>query len=178
MVLNWDREGLGWILGEVFHPEDGDILEQVAQGGCGCPIPGGIQGQAGCGSGQSGILVGTLPVSGGLKLGDHCGPFQPRPFYDSMIYPPKLPAPDPDKLLFCFPSSPSFLPTFWKRELVLPSCKAFLLWPTAVQQEMNWPRLVPVTRPDTLQRCLHVPVLSAVETVQAAGDIQLCCALP
>jgi len=31
---------------------------QVAQGGCGCPIPGGIQGQAGCGSGQPGLLVG------------------------------------------------------------------------------------------------------------------------
>jgi len=27
----------------------------------------------------------TLPVAGGLKLGDHCGPFQPRPFYDSVI---------------------------------------------------------------------------------------------
>jgi len=29
-----------------------------AQGGCGCPIPGGIQGQAGCGSGQPGLVVG------------------------------------------------------------------------------------------------------------------------
>jgi len=27
----------------------------------------------------------TLPIAGGLKLDDHCGPFQPRPFYDSMI---------------------------------------------------------------------------------------------
>ena len=27
----------------------------------------------------------TLPIAGGLKLGDHCGPFQPRPFYDCMI---------------------------------------------------------------------------------------------
>jgi len=26
----------------------------------------------------------TLHVAGGLKLYDHCGPFQPRPFYDSM----------------------------------------------------------------------------------------------
>ena len=34
-----------------FHTERGDALEQVAQGSCGCPIPGGIQGQAGCGSG-------------------------------------------------------------------------------------------------------------------------------
>ena len=33
-------------------------LEQVAQGGCGCPIPGGIPGQAGCGSGQPGLVVG------------------------------------------------------------------------------------------------------------------------
>jgi len=28
------------------------------QGACGCPIPGGIQGQAGCGSGQPGLVVG------------------------------------------------------------------------------------------------------------------------
>ena len=41
-----------------FHTEGGDALEQVAQGGCGCPIPGGIQGQAGCGSGQPGLVVG------------------------------------------------------------------------------------------------------------------------
>jgi len=27
----------------------------------------------------------TLHTAGGLKLNDHCGPFQPRPFYDSMI---------------------------------------------------------------------------------------------
>ena len=35
-----------------------------------------------------GILVywlATLPVAGGLKLDDHCGPFQPRPFYDSRL---------------------------------------------------------------------------------------------
>ena len=29
--------------------------------------------------------LATLHIAGGLKLGDHCGPFQPRPFYDSMI---------------------------------------------------------------------------------------------
>ena len=26
----------------------------------------------------------TLHIAGGLKLHDHCGPFQHRPFYDSM----------------------------------------------------------------------------------------------
>ena len=29
--------------------------------------------------------LATLHITGGLKLDDHCGPFQPRPFYDSMI---------------------------------------------------------------------------------------------
>ena len=63
-----------------FHTVGGDTLEQVAQGGCGCPIPGGIQGQAGCGSGQPGLLVGDPAHSRGLELGEHCGPF-----YDSML---------------------------------------------------------------------------------------------
>ena len=31
--------------------------------------------------------LATLHVAGGLKLNDHCGPFQPRPFYDSMMIP-------------------------------------------------------------------------------------------
>ena len=61
------------------------ILEQVAQGGCGCPTPEAIQGQAGCGAGQPGLVVGDPAHSRGLKLDDHCGPFQPRTFYDSMI---------------------------------------------------------------------------------------------
>ena len=48
-----------------FFTEGGDTLEQVAQGGCGCPIPGGIQGQAGCGSGQPGLVVGDPAHSRG-----------------------------------------------------------------------------------------------------------------
>ena len=28
----------------------------------------------------------TLHIAGGLKLDDHCGPFQPRPFSDSMVF--------------------------------------------------------------------------------------------
>jgi len=27
----------------------------------------------------------TLHIAGRLKLDDHCGPFQPRPFFDSVI---------------------------------------------------------------------------------------------
>ena len=29
--------------------------------------------------------LATLRIAGRLKLSDHCGPFQPRPFYDSVI---------------------------------------------------------------------------------------------
>jgi len=29
--------------------------------------------------------LATLHIAGGLKLNDRCGPFQPRPFYDSLI---------------------------------------------------------------------------------------------
>ena len=68
----------------------GDTLEQVVQGGCGCPIPGGIQGQAGCGSGQPALVVGDPARSRGLELDEHCGPFQPRPFYDSLMRQPAL----------------------------------------------------------------------------------------
>ena len=50
-----------------FTQEGGDALEQVAQGGCGCPIPGGIQGQAGCGSGQPGLMVGDPAHSRGVE---------------------------------------------------------------------------------------------------------------
>jgi len=37
------------------------------------------------GSGQPGLLVVTLHIAGGLKIDDRCGPFQPRPFYDSYM---------------------------------------------------------------------------------------------
>jgi len=53
-------------------------LEQVAQGGCGCSIPGGIQSRAGCGSGQPGLVVGNPACSRGLKLDEHCGLLHPR----------------------------------------------------------------------------------------------------
>jgi len=52
-----------------FTQEGGDALEQVAQGGCGCPIPGGIQGQAGCGSGQPALVFGDPAHSRGVETG-------------------------------------------------------------------------------------------------------------
>jgi len=35
--------------------------------------------------GSLGCWLATLHIAGGLTLDGHCGPFQPRPFYDSMI---------------------------------------------------------------------------------------------
>ena len=52
--------------------------------GCGCPVAGRIQGQAGCGSGQPGLVVGDPAHSRGVETRWLTGPFQPRPFYDSM----------------------------------------------------------------------------------------------
>jgi len=52
----------------MFYAEIGSCyVEQVAQGGCGCPIPGGIQGQAGCDSGQPGLVVGDPAHSRGVE---------------------------------------------------------------------------------------------------------------
>ena len=50
------------------------MLEQAAQRGCGCPIPGGVQGQAGWGPGQPGLVliveVGGPACGRGLELDD------------------------------------------------------------------------------------------------------------
>jgi len=73
--------------GEVLHRESGEVLEQAAQIGCGCPIPGGVQGQVEWAPGQ-GVpdreVVG--PACGrGLELDGPWGPFQPKPVCDSVI---------------------------------------------------------------------------------------------
>jgi len=48
------------------------VLEQAAQTGCGCPIPGGVQGQVGWGPGQPGLVL-DMQVGGpacGRGVGD------------------------------------------------------------------------------------------------------------
>ena len=46
------------------------MLKQAAQRGCGCPIPGDIQGQAGWGLGQPGLVlngeIGCPACGGGI----------------------------------------------------------------------------------------------------------------
>jgi len=67
-----------------FHPKGGDTLEQVAQGGCGCPILDAFKARLDVALGSLVQWLVTLHIAGGLKLDNHCGPFQTRPCYDSM----------------------------------------------------------------------------------------------
>jgi len=60
-------------------------LEQVAQRGCGCSLPGGVQVQAGWGCEQPGLEGGVPAYSRGLELRDFKGLFQPKPFCDSIL---------------------------------------------------------------------------------------------
>ena len=58
-------------------------MEEVAQRGGRCPIPGNIPGQVGRGSEQP-DLVEDVPARGrGLDKMTSKGPFPPKPFYDS-----------------------------------------------------------------------------------------------
>jgi len=50
--------------------ESGEVLEQAAQRGCGCPIPGDVQGQVGWGPGQPGLVVGDPAQGRSLELDD------------------------------------------------------------------------------------------------------------
>ena len=57
------KEDLGEMSGDIFHWEGDEALAQAAQRSCGCPIPGGAQGQVGWSPGQPG-LVPDLEVGG------------------------------------------------------------------------------------------------------------------
>ena len=57
-------QGFGLEIRRKLFTEGGNTLEQVAQG---CPIPGGIQDQAGCSSGQPDLVVGDPEHSRGVE---------------------------------------------------------------------------------------------------------------
>jgi len=62
MSLSSWREGLDWNSGG-SSSQRGEGLEQAAWRGCGCSVPGGVQGQVGKGPGRPG-LVPDLEVGG------------------------------------------------------------------------------------------------------------------
>jgi len=48
---------------EIFYHESGEVLAQVAQRSCGCPLPGSVQGQVGWGFELPGLAEG-IPAHG------------------------------------------------------------------------------------------------------------------
>ena len=57
------KEGTFRLKEEIFYCKGGNALEQVAQGSCGCPLPGSVQGQIAWGFEQLG-LVEDVPARG------------------------------------------------------------------------------------------------------------------
>ena len=53
---------------QVLYQESGEVLERAAHRSCGCPVPGGVQGQVGWGPGQPGLVL-DMEV-GGRGVGD------------------------------------------------------------------------------------------------------------
>ena len=53
---------------EILHCEDGEAEAQAAQRSCGCPIPGGVQWQAGSDPGQPDLMAGN-PVHDKVETG-------------------------------------------------------------------------------------------------------------
>ena len=51
---------------EIPYCEGGETLGQVAQQGCGCPLPASIEGQVGCGFEQSFLLGRVSTYSRGV----------------------------------------------------------------------------------------------------------------
>jgi len=69
----------------MFYDKGGEALAQVAQRRCGCPLPGSVQGQAGWGFEQPGLVEGVPAHGKEIGIDYMPGPFQPKPFYDSVI---------------------------------------------------------------------------------------------
>ena len=70
---------------EVFPPEGGDALNRLPKEAVDAPSLQAFKARLDVALGSLGCWLVTLHIAGGLELDDHCGPFQPRPFYDFMI---------------------------------------------------------------------------------------------
>jgi len=74
---------------EVFHPEGGDALNRLPKEAVDAPSLEAFKARLDVALGSLVCWLATLHI-GALKLNDRYGPFQPRPFYDSVNY---LPSP-------------------------------------------------------------------------------------
>jgi len=67
------------------HSEGGDALNRLPKEAVDAPSLEAFKARLDVALGSLVCWLATLQTAGGLKLNDHGGPFQPRPFYDSMI---------------------------------------------------------------------------------------------
>ena len=70
---------------DIFHPKGGDTLNRLPKEAVDAPSLQAFKARLDVALGSLVCWLVTLHTAGGLKLDDHCGPFQPRPFCDSMI---------------------------------------------------------------------------------------------
>jgi len=70
---------------EVFHSEGGDHWNRLPKEAVDAPSLEAFKARLDVALGSLVWWLVTLHIAGGLKLDGHCGPFQPRPFYDSVI---------------------------------------------------------------------------------------------
>jgi len=84
MVLNWDRGGLGWILGRSFSHRELTHWNRLPKEVVDAPSLEAFKARLDVTLGSLVLWLVTLLIAGGLKLNDHCGPFQPRLCYDSI----------------------------------------------------------------------------------------------
>ena len=71
----------------IFHREGGDALNRLPKEAVDAPSLEAFKARLDVALGSLGCWLAALNIAGGLKPDDHCGPFQPRPFYDSMAFP-------------------------------------------------------------------------------------------
>ena len=76
MLLFWEA---------VFPPQGGDALNRLPKEAVDAPSLQAFKARLDVALGSLVWWLATLHIAGGLKLDDHYGPFQPRPFYDSMV---------------------------------------------------------------------------------------------
>jgi len=67
-----------------FHTEGGAALNRLPKEAVDAPSLQAFKARLDVAPGSLVWWLETLHIAGGLKLDDHCGPFQPKPFYDSM----------------------------------------------------------------------------------------------
>ena len=68
-----------------FNSESGDALNRLPKEAVDAPSLQAFKARLDVALDSLVCWLVTLHIAGGLKLDDHCGPFQPRPFYDSMM---------------------------------------------------------------------------------------------